>query len=647
MEQFHWQRILEFVRGVSPFDGLDQATLERMVSAMEVAFYPRGQVILERGGTTPGYLYFIQSGSARVSLPDPEAEGGELLVDERGEGDTFGALSMLQGGSAMFRVSAREDLICYQLPKDAFLALCAEHPEIKSRYSASLARNLRAVREQVTCELPAVAGLEGLSLSAALVRSTVGELMSAHPVTCAPMMPVRSAARIMTQRQVGSIVVAEEGGHPLGILTDTDFRVRVMLRARSLDDPVAEFMSTPPHTIAPDAYAFQALLAMSHHGVHHLVVTEDERVVGVLSDRDLQAMTGSSPVGVVRAIDHVGSVDELVRLHPSIDRVVELLLKMGGSAKEMLQIVTEFNDRVTVKLIELIEEDMDNRGQGRPPVPYCWMALGSEGRREQTLRTDQDNALIFANVPESSATRVKAWFLGFAERVVEGLVRCGFPRCTGGVMASNPDWCQSETGWRNTFLRWVQDPKPATLRLGSIFFDFREIYAEADYLEALGLALREAIEVNRLFLRHMAANSLYNRPPLGFLRQFVVEKSGEHANQLNLKLSGLTPIVDGARVMALDLGITSTNTLERLAAIEARGIIKPELAADLKEAFSFITLLRISRHLEARAAGKTPDNFVDPESLTNFQRKMLKEAFKVVSELQSLLEQRYQTRLIT
>ncbi|MCF8115101.1 MAG: DUF294 nucleotidyltransferase-like domain-containing protein [Desulfarculaceae bacterium] len=647
MEQFHWQRILEFVQGVSPFDGLDRETLEKVVSAMEVAFYPRGQMILEQGGEPSRFLYFIQSGSARVSMPGAEAEGGELLVDERGEGDTFGALSMLQGGPAMFRVSAREDLICYQLPKDSFLALCQPHPEIRSHYSASLARNLRAVREQVTCELPAVAGLEGLSLSAALVRSSVGELMSPRPVTCAPAMPVKAAARIMTQRQVGSIVVAEEGGHPLGILTDTDFRVRVMLRARSLDEPVAEFMSTPAHTIAPDAFAFQALLAMSHHGVNHLVVTQDDRVVGVISDRDLQAITGSSPVGVVRAIDRVKSVDELVLLHPSIDRVVELLLKMGGSARDMLQIVTEFNDRVTVKLIELIEEDLEHHGQGRPPVPYCWMALGSEGRREQTLRTDQDNALIFANVPETSAQRVKGWFLSFAEHVVEGLVRCGFPRCTGGVMASNPDWCQSETGWRRTFLRWVQDPKPATLRLGSIFFDFREIYAEADYLEALGASLRDSIEGNRLFLRHMAANALYNRPPLGFLRQFVVEKGGEHANQLNLKLSGLTPIVDGARVMALDLGITSTNTLERLEAIEAQGTIKPELAADLQEAFSFITLLRISRHLEARAAGQTPDNFVDPQGLTNFQRKMLKEAFKVVSELQSLLEQRYQTRLIT
>jgi len=647
MEEFHWQRILEFVRAVAPFDALPQEDLERAVSAMEVAYFPRDTVIIEQGGPSSRFLYFIQSGSARVGLPGAGEGGGELLVDERGEGDTFGGLSLLQGGKAMFRVTAREDLICYLLPGEVFKNLCETHPALERHYGASLARNLQAVREHVSCELPAIAGLEGLSLSAAMVRSRVRELMSPKPVTCLPAMPVKAAAHIMTQRQVGSIVVAQAGGHPLGILTDTDFRVRVMLRARSLDEPVAEFMSSPPHTISPDAYAFEALLNMSHHGVHHLVVVQDDRVVGVLSDRDLQAITGGSPVGVVRAIDKVASVDELVRLHPSIDRVVELLLRMGGSAREMLALVTEFNDRVTTKLISLTEEDMEHGGEGRPPVPYGWMALGSEGRREQTLRTDQDNALIFANVPEASLERVKGWFLGFSERVVEGLVRCGFPRCTGGVMASNPDWCLSEEGWHQTFVRWVQDPKPVTLRLASIFFDFREIYAEADYLDTLRLRLKQAMEENRLFLRYMAANALYNRPPLGFLRQFVVEKGGEHAHKLNLKLSGLTPIVDGARVMALELGIDTTNTLERLAAIETQGLLKKELAADLVEAFSFITLLRISRHLEARAEGRTPDNFVDPESLNNFQRKMLRESFKVVSELQSLLEQRYQTRLIT
>jgi CBS domain-containing protein len=291
------------------------------------------------------------------------------------------------------------------------------------------------------------------------------------------------------------------------------------------------------------------------------------------------------------------------------------------------------------------------------------MALGSEGRKEQTLRTDQDNAIIFTNVPNESVERIQKWFLAFAERVVDGLERCGFPRCKGGIMASNPDWCQSEKSWERTFRSWIVDPEPRSLRMASIFFDYREIYAEADHLEKLHTYLRAAMEDNRLFLRYLARNSLYNKPPLGFLRQFVVHKDGEHKNKLNLKLSGLTPIVDAARVMALDQGVEATgfrarlheesphglvtNTLDRLEEVARRGLIKQDMAADLREAFSFITILRITHHLEARARGEVPDNFVNPASLNSLQRKMLKESFGVITKLQELLEHRYQTWLVT
>lgn len=214
-------------------------------------------------------------------------------------------------------------------------------------------------------------------------------------------------------------------------------------------------------------------------------------------------------------------------------------------------------------------------------------------------------------------------------------------------MASNPQWCMSEAAWQDTFRRWVEDPNPRTLRLASIFFDFRDIYAEADFLDHLREGLQASLEGNRLFLRYLAKNGLYNRPPLGFLRQFVVEKTGEHKNQLNLKLSGLTPVVDAARVMNLDLGGWSTNTLHRLDEARRQGIIKEDLARDLHEAFSFITILRITHHLEERAAGRQPDNFVNPEELNSLQRKMLKESFAVISRLQELMEVRYQTRLVT
>ncbi len=644
MTEAAFPRVLEFARTVVPFDALSPDELKDVVERMEIAYFPRGEVILRRGGEPSQFLYIIQAGSAKVTLPQEQDE--EILVDVRGEGDTFGALSLLQGSRALFQVTAREDLICYLLPAAPFRELVAAHPVFERHFSHGLARNLEAARRASGCQMPQVAGLDASSLDAALVKSRVREVMARDVLTCLPATPVKAAAHRMTVRQVGSIIITEESGHPLGILTDTDLRAKVLAYGRSADRPVLEFMSQPVHTVHPEKYAFEALLEMSAHGVHHLAVCDQDLVVGLISDHDLRGLTGSSPVAVVRDIEKVASVGELVVLHKKIDRVLEMLLRLGGSATTMLALVTEFNDRLTLKLLELIEAEVENAGLGRPPVPYVWMALGSEGRREQTLRTDQDNAIIFANLPAEREGAIKEWFLAFAGRVVAGLERCGFPRCPGEVMASNPRWCQTEQHWQDTFLRWVGDPKPLTLRLASIFFDFRAIYAEADFIDNLAVKLREAIEGNRLFLRFMAKNALYNRPPLGFLRQFVVDKGGEHKNKLNLKLSGLTPIVEAARVMALDQGVAATNTLERLGRVTQAGILKPGLSADLMEAFSFITLLRITHHLEARARGELPDNFVDPAGLHNLQRKMLKESFAVINQLQELMEHRYQTFLV-
>lgn len=675
MTDFPFQRVLEFVRDVVPFDTLSENELARTVSQMNIAFFPKGDTIIQQGGPPAENLYIIQAGSARVSFSpetnDAPADSGdgeksaEILVDVRAEGDTFGAVSLLQSREALFSVSAREDLICYLLPGDPFKKLVENHPVFERHFSSSLARNLEAVRKGAAeeCVLPQMGGLGSGYLMASSIRSPVADLMSREVLTCMPATTIKAAARLMTQRRVGSVVVVESSGAPIGILTDTDLRVRVVALGRSLDQPVQEAMSRPVHTISPDDYGFEALMSMSRHGTGHLVVTQDDRVVGILTNHDLQTMSGLSPVELINDIDNVDSLGELVKLHSKIDRVLEMLLRQGGEARMMLELVTEFNDRLTIKLLELVENEMENQGLGRPPVPYTWMALGSEGRKEQTLRTDQDNAIIFTNVPSDSLERIQKWFLGFAGRVVDGLERCGFPRCQGGVMASNPDWCLSEKAWRRVFRSWITDPEPRSLRLASIFFDYREIYAEADHLEKLHESLHEAMEDNRLFLRYLAKNSLYNRPPLGFLRQFVVNKDGEHKNKLNLKLSGLTPIVDAARVMALDQGVEATgfrarlheesphglvtNTLDRLEEVALRGLIKQDMAADLREAFSFITVLRITLHLEARARGEVPDNFVDPARLNSLQRKMLKESFGVISKLQELLEHRYQTWLVT
>ncbi len=645
MNDFPLPRILDFIQKVSPFDTLDDEERSRVVARMEIAYYPRGEVLIRRGDNPPEYLYIIQVGSARITISDGSDE--EVLVDVRGEGDVFGSLNILESKAALLDVTADEDMIVYLLPAEVLKNLVESHPAFKQyfRFSLfSLARDIKNVYQSDDSRFSQMTGIKTLNLDMFLVGKHVADLMATDVLTCTAARSVQFAARQMTRRGAGSIVINDDSGVPLGILTDSDLRKKVVAEGSPLDVSVAEIMSHPLYTINAGAFAFDALLDMSRYGVRHLLVMENDRLTGIISDHDFQMETGSSPVGVIGDIDKSQSVDELVGMHSKVDRVLEMLLRQGGSVKRMVELVTELNDRVTRKLLFLIEGEMKDEGLGAPPSPYTWMALGSEGRREQTLLTDQDNALFFAAVPEQNEEEVKAWFLKFSKRVVDGLVRYGFPPCPGGIMASNPRWCQSESRWLKTFLDWINEPEPFTLRMATIFFDFRPIYEGADFLNTFRPQLSKAIQGNPHFLRSLAKNGLYNAP-LGFLRQFVVEKSGEHKNKLNLKVRGLVPIVDAARVMALDLGVETTNTLERLAEVHRMGILDTQLHNDLREAYNFINLLRISRHLEARARGHEPDNFVDPVELNSLQRKMLKESFAVINRLlHDLVEWRYQAR---
>jgi CBS domain-containing protein len=638
-------RMLEFLRSVTPFDTLDIDELTHLVSRMEIAFFPLGQRIVNKGDIAFRYLYIIQKGTVGISLLDDRDQ--ELLVDVRGEGDYFGASSLLEDKPAMFDISARQDLIALMLPAEELLELVSKYPVFHRYFDSSLARTIQAVRQSAEFQRPQPIGKNAINLNLFMTGKRVTHMMSKNVLSCAPDVSVRTAARMMAQRRVSSIVITGNGlCPPLGILTDNDLRTKVLAADISPEVAVAEIMSQPVHTVAPDAYAFDVLLSMSQHGVRLLVVIEDNRMIGIISEHDLQMETGSSPVQIVGEIQRTDSLETLISMGAKIDSVLEMMLRQGGPVKQLVALVTGLNDRLTLRMLKLVEKEMENKGFGKPPAPYGWLAFGSEGRMEQTLHTDQDNALFFSNPSDRDEAECKTWFLRFSEQVVDALVRSGIPPCPGGIMASNPKWCQTEDHWRDSFLTWITKPNPDTLLMASIFFDFRPIYAGTEFPHILRALLLKAIRKHRLFIRFMAKIALSNRPPLSLLKRFVVEKSGEHKNKFDLKMRGLTPVVDAARVLSLDLGIKTQNTLDRLAEINQRGVIDNDFYADLRETYDFIVYLQISRHLDALAKGEEPNNFIDPGSLNSLQRKMLKESFAVINRLQKTIEFRFQTQVV-
>jgi CBS domain-containing protein len=632
------------MRTVTPFDTLPERELDKLVSRMEIAFFPGGQRIANMGAAPFQHLHVIRQGAAGIYLTDDRDE--KMLVDVRGEGDYFGGTSVLQDKPVMFDIMAQEDLITLMLPAAELQALTSKYPVFQRYFGTSLARTIQAVRASAAHKQPPLIGESAVNLNLFMTGKHVADLMSKNVLTCEPGMSVQAAARRMAQRRVSSIVVSGNGLHPLGIVTDNDLRTKVLAAGLSPEVSVTRIMSRPVQTITTNSDSFDALLAMSSHGVRLLVVMENDRMVGIISEHDMQMETGSSPVQVIGEIERTASLNTLLGLRPKIDSVLEMLLRQGGPVKKLVALVTELNDRLALRILKLVENEMKSEGHGGPPGTYGWLAFGSEGRKEQTLHTDQDNALFYSTTSDRDEAESKTWFLEFSERVVDSLDRSGIPRCQGDIMASNPRWCQPEERWQATFLEWITEPDPHTLLMTSIFFDFRAIYAGTQFPNMLRDQMLKAIRKNRLFIRFMAKVALTNRPPLSLLKRFIVEKSGEHKNKIDLKMRGLTPVVDAARVLSLDLGIKTQNTLDRLSEINRSGVIEDSFHADLREAYEFIAYLQISRHLDALAKGEKPDNFLDPVSLNSLQRKMLKESFAVVRRLQETLEFRFQTKAV-
>ncbi len=642
MNDYPLPQILDFLKKVVPFNTLGPDVLQDIVSRAEIAFYPKGEMLIRMGEKSDGNLFVIQTGCARVTITDESNK--EILVDMRGEGEFFGALSLLKGLEAMFNVCVEEDLIAFLIPVDVIKSILNVNDGFKRYFDSALARNFKAVRESSDHKRSLYTPENKLDIDMFLTGKRVSELMAGDVLSCGPETTAQQAARKMKQRRIGSIVVMDDAGRPAGIVTDADLRSKILADGLSLQTPVHEIMSAPVCTISPKAYTFDALLEMSRSRLSHLVVVENERAVGIICEQDFQIEIGSSPVGMIEDIEKSTSVSGLVGLRPKIDRVLEMALRRSGSVRPMVSLFAELNERVAKRFIYIIEKELADEGRGYPPVAYCWLAMGSEGRQEQTLLTDQDNALMYEDVPDGQDEQVKNWFLRLSRRVVDALERYGIPRCTGGIMACNPQWCMRAGDWEKIFKEWVSNPTPYALRMATIFFDFRGIAGELEDAAELRLKLNEMTSGNKYFVRQLAINALANKPPLGFLRQFVVEKSGEHKNELNLKLKGLTPVVDAARVLALESGITTTNTMERFEAITDKGILKPEFLSEVDDAYDFINFMRISYHLRSRSRGDFMNNFIDPARLNNIQRKWLKESFAIVSQLQDALSVRYQTK---
>jgi len=481
-------------------------------------------------------------------------------------------------------------------------------------------------------------GADELSVFVRRVR----DLLRGPAATCAPATSVADVASLMPAG--AGVVVVDADGTPLGIVTDRDLRAKVVAARRDAGTtPAADVMSAPLVTIAPDAFAFEALLEMTRREIHHLVVVDGGRLAGVLTGDDVLMSQTVHPVTLVRDIGRAPTREALARLAAEVTTLVQRLVDDGGRTGDIARIVAELNDRIVARVLAQAEATLADRGEAPPPTPYCWLAFGSEGRREQTLRTDQDNGLVYADPPPEVAPAAARYFARLAEETIAGLIAVGFPPCPGGAMASSPRWCQPLATWSEYFREWMARPSPEHVLAASMYFDLRPVVGTVALGESLGALVQGEAPRQRRFLTAMAKDVVERHLPVGLLGGFRVPRSGEHRGALDLKGAGGLQLVGAARVHALELGLAETGTAERFLGAGGRGLYPPAEITEIVDAYEDLLRLRLVHQLACLRQGRPPDNHVDPHQLSHRDELLLREALKTVGRVQAVLRERFAT----
>ena len=615
----------EFLCRHTPYNRIGDDALAFMISRLKLAYFAKDTLVLSPQMGPVEHLHIVHRGLVGSRTTDSRLEPDATL----GPGEVFPVGALSAGGASTKLYHAVQDTFCYLLARDDFAELRRRSAEFERFCTQAITETLKQALSQLQSQYSQLAA-EQQTLTRPLA-----ELLRRAPVTCAATAPLSEALKAMREETVRTIVVVDPDGAPAGIFTLIDLLQRVVLTGKPLSTPTAEVMSAPAVTLPTTATASEALQTMAERGLRQLIVVDGRRVAGLVSERDLFSLQRVSMGQVTATLRSARDLDGLKRAAEDIRRLTQNLLAQGVVAEPLTRTIVALNDALSRQLIEqaLARHNLSD-------CDWCWLALGSEGRGEQTFATDQDNALVFVADDRSAVLRLRPRLLAFAETVNADLDAVGFPLCTGKVMASNPDLCLSVDEWTEKLLAWMREPTPAALLKANILFDFRPLYGNATLVDSLRAWLNSYAQESKIFLRLMAQNALEVGPPLGLIRAFATDDATAHKGTLNLKTRGTRLFVDAARVFALAFGLVETGTAARLRIAGKRLNVEVRHVDATIEAFHFLQLLRLRQKDLPDAQGAA--NLIDPYALNEVDQRMLKEAFRQARKLQQRLQSHYQ-----
>lgn len=633
------ERITDFLKHYPPFSSLEYAKLLEISKSCQVLYLEKNQTLFKINDPTHSFFYVVASGAIGLSVT---SDTDDVLIDKCDEGDILGLRPFFAKNNYLMTAKAREESIVYAIPIETFKPYVAANPDVLSFLLESFASNTRNPYDK---------NHKGKLVSENVIYNDQNAEIqyyqpikyTENPITASPTDIVKFVAQTMASSKIGSMII-HENRKPIGIVTDKDLRSKIATGLYSIDVTIDKIMSSPVITVADNLSIAEAQIMMLKHKVSHLCVTKDgtndSEITGIITEHDIVVAQANNPGVLLKQSKRAQKSADLKDVREKLTDLIQHSLDKNVPINHITSIVGEINLAITKRAIELAIEKIGTP----PPAHFAWMNMGSQGRKEQLLLTDQDNAIVFEDVPEEKYDAVKNYFIDLAEKVTKTLNKVGYEYCPAEMMASNPSWCKSVTDWQQQFKGWINAPGEKGILMCTIFFDYDFVYGNEDLVDAISNTIHEETNDNQLFFAYLGADALKNPPPLGFFRQFLVESDGEHKDTFDLKGRALMPLIDAARILSLSKGIKNVaNTISRyskLAELEPQNAPVYEACAD---AFAELLKFRTEEGLKNENDGR----YLTLSELSKLDKVKLKNDFQPINDIQEVIKNRFQLTYFT
>lgn len=612
-----------------PFSLLPEKAKEDLLSPFSSETIKKDTLVLVQEISSIEKFLVLSQGSAQYYF---EQNNEKTLQGRLNEGDNFGGISILFNDAVAIRtLKVLEDSVFLSLDADIFLKTCKEFEEFKAFFTNAFGKLMlnKSYAGIIARQI------KDKEFNLPFFNQPISAIFRPNIITCAHDATVKEAAQKMAKNNSGSIFLKDEKGKVNAIITDADLRSGAMAKGLNDGHPASAIVSSSFVSVSADSQVFEAFITMMGQDKDHLAVSSKANdIIGSISDRDLIAAQANSTYLLIKTINSAKNINQLENMHSKMALMLLDPIRNGANPEYITRLITSFSDAILDKVMEFSIAKL-----GSPPCKFAFMIMGSEGRDEQTLISDQDNAIIYQNLENDKDKAYASEYFGkLAERVCNQLNTAGYRFCNGDNMAKNPKWCQPLLNWKKYFSNWIYEGSPEDLLYSSIFFDFRGVWGDLELTDQLKSFLLGSVEKRPGFLRNLTENALHFKPPIGLFGKLLVESKGEHKDSFDIKRAML-PIVDLARVYSLKHGIAQTNTLTRLFRLYTKHVFTNKQYIDLVQSYNYLMHLRFLRQITTIIdEEKPPDNYINPKNLSYLDQAMLKEIFKKIEKFQQTLK---------